>query len=159
MQKRLIDLGYLMGSASGRVCDITEQAIIAFQKRNGLDDDGIAGPGTLEKMYSSSAKKASSAVGIIGMTLKLGNEGSEVRLLQNKLKSFGFLTGSVDGIYGTGTETAVKEFQRANGLTADGKAGYSTMQKLFAGSVTSSSQAKATKTPKPTATPTSKTAS
>ena len=152
MQKRLIDLGYLMGSASGRVCDITEQAIVAFQKRNNLDDDGIAGPGTLEKMYSSSAKKASSAVGIIGMTLKLGNEGSEVRLLQNKLKSYGFLTGSADGIYGTATETAVKEFQRANGLTADGKAGYSTIQKLFAGTVSSSSQSNATKTPKPTAT-------
>lgn len=155
MQNRLIELGYLLGSATGKVDGMTEQGIIAFQKRNSLDDDGVAGPGTLQKMYSSSARKAGSAVGVIGMTLKLGNEGSEVRLLQSKLKSYGFLTGAVDGTFGTGTEEAVKAFQRANGLTADGKAGHGTLEKLFAGSVTSSSQAKsaATPTPKPGSTP------
>ena len=154
MQNRLIDLGYLYGKASGKVCDITEEAIIAFQKRNGLYDDGIAGPDTLEKMYSSSAKKANSAVGIIGVTLSVGNEGAGVKLLQNRLKSYGFLKGTVDGVYGAATEEAVKEFQKANGLKADGKAGHDTLQKLFAGTVTSSAQSKATATPKPTAKPT-----
>ena len=155
MQNRLISLGYLLGSASGKVDDITEQAIVAFQKRNGLYDDGIAGPDTLTKMYSRSAKKASSAVGIIGVTLKKGDEGDAVRLLQSKLKGFGFLTGSVDGSFGTATEDALKAFQKANGLTADGKAGHSTLIKLFAGTVISSAKAKATTKPtaNPTATP------
>lgn len=148
MQTRLIELGYLTGSASGKVDDITELAIIAFQKRNSLDADGIAGPGTLEKLYSKSARQASSAVGVIGVTLKLGDDGAAVRTLQTKLKSLGYLTGTVDGSFGSATQEAVKAFQRANGITADGKAGYATLQKLFAGDSASASKAKATATPK-----------
>ena len=155
MQNRLIDLGYLYGKASGKVCDITEEAIISFQRRNGLYDDGVAGPDTLEKMYSSSAKKANSAVGIIGVTLSVGNEGPGVKILQNRLKSFGFLSGAADGVYGAATEEAVRDFQRANGLKADGKAGHDTLQKLFAGTVTNASGSKSNTKPtaKPTATP------
>lgn len=149
MQNRLIQLGYLYGSASGKVCTITKAAIIAFQNRSGLTADGVAGPDTLEKMYANSAKKANSAVGIIGITLKKGDEGAAVRLLQSELKSYGFLKGSVDGSFGAATETAVKNFQSANGLTADGKAGSSTFLKLFAGSVSTATK---TSTPKPTAT-------
>ena len=155
MQNRLIDLGYLYGKASGKVCDITEEAIISFQRRNGLYDDGVAGPDTLEKMYSSSAKKANSAVGIIGVTLSVGNEGPGVKILQNRLKSFGFLSGAADGVYGAATEEAVRDFQRANGLKADGKAGHDTLQKLFAGTVTNASGSKSNTKPtaKPKATP------
>ena len=160
MQNRLIQLGYLVGSASGRVDDITEQAIIAFQKRNNLDDDGVAGPGTLEKLYSNSAKKANNVVGIIGVSLKKGSEGDAVRVLQTRLKALGYLSGLVDGSFGTATEEAVKAFQRANGISADGKAGHSTLRKLFEGTVKSSSSVaamsatakpstKATATPQP----------
>jgi len=155
MQTRLIDLGYLAGKASGKVDGITEQAIVAFQRRNGLDDDGVAGPGTLEKLYSSSARKASSAVGVIGTTLEVGDEGTAVRLLQSRLKTLGYLGSTVDGSFGAATQDAVKAFQRDNGLTADGKAGYSTLQKLFAGTVknasgkTEAASAKATATPEP----------
>ena len=136
MQTRLISLGYLEGSASGRFCDVTELAVISFQTRNGLDVDGVAGPGTLQKLYSSSARKASGAVGVIGVALKRGDENSNaVRLLQSKLKSYGFYSGNVDGDFGQGTEDSVKAFQRANGLTADGKAGASTLNNLFAAAV------------------------
>ena len=139
MQNRLISLGYLDGKASGRVDATTEAAIIAFQRRNNLDADGVAGPSTLEKMYSSSARKASSAVGVIGVTLKKGDEGDAVRTLQHRLKELGYLSGTVDGSYGTATEQAVKEFQRANGISADGKAGSSTLNKLFEDKAKSSS--------------------
>lgn len=145
MQNRLISLGYLTGKATGKVDSVTEAAILAFQRRNGLNADGVAGPGTLEKMYSSSARSASSSSGVIGVSLKVGNEGSEVRVLQTKLKSLGYLSGAVDGSYGTATEEAVKAFQRANGLTADGKAGAGTLQALFGENAKSS---KATATPK-----------
>ena len=153
MQNRLISLGYLDGKASGRVDATTEAAIIAFQRRNDLDADGVAGPSTLEKMYSSSARKASSAVGVIGVTLKKGDEGDAVRTLQHRLKELGYLSGTVDGSYGTATEQAVKEFQRANGISADGKAGSSTLNKLFEdkakSSSSGSSSSKATSTPVP----------
>ena len=160
MQTRLISLGYLEGNASGSFCDITEMAVISFQTRNSLDSDGVAGPGTLQKLYSSSARKASGAVGVIGVSLKNGDKNSDaVRLMQNKLKSYGFYKGNVDGDFGDGTEEAVKAFQRANGLQADGKAGAATLNKLFAGSVNTSggntgNNPIKTATPRKTPTPT-----
>lgn len=62
------------------------------------------------------------------MTLsKLGSQGEEVRQIQKKLKSLGFYNGSIDGIYGTGTQSAVKSFQKSVGITADGIAGPTTL--------------------------------
>ena len=56
MQQRLKELGYLKGSADGDFGDATEAAVRAFQAQNGLTVDGKAGPATLNKLYSSSAK-------------------------------------------------------------------------------------------------------
>lgn len=61
---------------------------------------------------------------------KMGSRGDEVRRIQQKLKSMGYYTGSVDGIYGTQTQSAVKKFQRGNGLDADGIAGPKTLSYL-----------------------------
>ena len=61
------------------------------------------------------------------MTLKKGSSGDEVKAIQSKLKELGFLSGSVDGIFGSGTEKAVKAFQKSAGLTADGIAGSKTL--------------------------------
>lgn len=61
---------------------------------------------------------------------KMGSRGDEVRRIQQKLKSMGYYTGSVDGIYGTQTQSAVKKFQRDNGLDADGIAGSKTLSYL-----------------------------
>lgn len=59
--------------------------------------------------------------------LKQGSRGSTVRTLQQKLKNWGYYTGSVDGIYGSKTTSAVKYFQRKNGLKVDGIAGPKTL--------------------------------
>ena len=61
---------------------------------------------------------------------KLGSTGSEVRNIQTRLKSGGYNIGTVDGVYGTKTEAAVKQFQRNNGLTPDGVAGPATLAKI-----------------------------
>ena len=62
------------------------------------------------------------------MTLsKLGSQGEEVRRIQNKLRSLGFYSGTVDGIYGTATQSAVRAFQKSVGITADGVAGPTTL--------------------------------
>ena len=78
---------------------------------------------------------------------RYGSRGSEVSKIQTKLKNWGYYTGSVDGIYGSGTLKAVKKFQSKNGLTADGIAGKATLEKMgifsssskSSGSVSSSS--------------------
>ncbi len=69
----------------------------------------------------------------------LGSRGQEVRQIQRKLKELGLYSGSVDGIYGTGTQKAVRQFQKNCGLTADGIAGPKTLLYLGLGSGSSSS--------------------
>ena len=54
---------------------------------------------------------------------KKGSNGAVVTQIQTKLKSWGYYTGSVDGVYGSGTERAVRAFQPKNGLTVVGTAG------------------------------------
>lgn len=72
-------------------------------------------------------------------TSRRGSSGSEVRKIQEKLKRWGYYSGSVDGIYGSGTENAVKKFQKANGLKVDGIAGKATLNAMGISSSNSSS--------------------
>ena len=61
---------------------------------------------------------------------KYGSRGDEVRKIQTKLKNWGYYKGNVDGIYGSQTMQAVKNFQKKNGLKADGIAGTNTLKAL-----------------------------
>lgn len=68
---------------------------------------------------------------------KLGSRGDEVRRIQTKLRSLGFFNGSVDGIYGVKTQSAVRQFQKSVGITADGIAGKKTLLYLGLGDASS----------------------
>ena len=72
---------------------------------------------------------------------KYGSQGEEVRQIQTKLKRWGYYNGSVDGIYGSKTLSAVKSFQKKNGLTVDGIAGTKTLNAM---GITSSSNSSGT---------------
>lgn len=61
---------------------------------------------------------------------KKGSYGSVVTEIQQKLSNWGYYSGSVDGVYGSRTEEAVKKFQKNNGLTADGVVGSATLSAL-----------------------------
>ena len=63
-------------------------------------------------------------------TLRLDSRGAAVTTLQNKLKAAGFNPGAADGHFGPKTLAAVKAFQQARGLTADGVVGPKTWNKL-----------------------------
>lgn len=62
--------------------------------------------------------------------LKRGSSGSQVRTLQTKLNNWGYNCGTVDGIFGSKTLAAVKQFQKNNGLTVDGIVGAKTAAAL-----------------------------
>lgn len=64
-------------------------------------------------------------------TLRNGSSGEDVKKLQQALTNAGYNTGGVDGIFGANTESALKQYQTANGLTADGVAGDQTFGKLY----------------------------
>lgn len=61
---------------------------------------------------------------------KMGSRGAEVRQIQTRLIHWGYMSGKVDGIYGTKTREGVKAFQRKNGLSVDGIAGKKTLEAL-----------------------------
>ena len=63
-------------------------------------------------------------------TYKKGSSGSMVSQIQTKLKNWGFYNGTIDGVFGSATEKAVKAFQKNHGLTADGKVGPITLEAL-----------------------------
>lgn len=63
-------------------------------------------------------------------TLKKGVRGDDVRELQTLLTACGFDAGAVDGIFGSATESAVRAFQAAQGLTVDGICGAATWTAL-----------------------------
>ena len=79
---------------------------------------------------SSSSKKSSKSSGSSDGTCEPGDSGSAVKKVQQRLKKLGYYTGSADGDYGAGTKTAVKNFQKRNGLTANGKVNKKTLAKL-----------------------------
>ena len=74
---------------------------------------------------------SSSALAYQSGTLYSGQRGEAVRTMQAALIKLGYLGGTADGIFGTNTEKAVKKFQRANKLTADGLAGSKTLELLY----------------------------
>lgn len=62
--------------------------------------------------------------------LRQGSTGGEVKEVQRRLKNWGYYSGAVDGIFGSGTRKAVIYFQQKNGLTADGIVGKATYKAL-----------------------------
>jgi hypothetical protein len=62
--------------------------------------------------------------------LKSGDTGPQVKVLQRALTHLGYSTGTIDGQYGPATTQAVKNFQTAHGLTADGVCGPKTITAL-----------------------------
>ena len=64
-------------------------------------------------------------------TLQMGSSGQDVEKLQNALINAGYdLEGGADGVFGSKTDAALREYQKANGLTVDGVAGDATLVAL-----------------------------
>jgi Putative peptidoglycan binding domain len=63
-------------------------------------------------------------------TLKQGDSGAQVKLLQKALAALGYQTGKADGSFGPATKQALVAFQTAQKLTADGVAGPKTLAAL-----------------------------
>ena len=127
LQNRLIELGYMTGTADGSFGASTKTAVAAFQRKAGLDADGIAGPTTLAVLYDNDAPNATPA----DDTLEQGDSGDAVKALQKRLIELGYMNGTADGDFGSATKAAVKLFQKQAGLTVDGVAGPGTQSALF----------------------------
>lgn len=149
LQQRLIELGYLSGSADGDFGSQTENAVRAFQKAANLEQSGKATAQTQQALFSSSAPYAPVATQVptqVPVTptqvpqpsgynpLSYGSSGDQVKELQRRLKELGYFDGDIGGNYLTKTETAVKLFQAAIGYNQDGVASSDLQSLLFSAS-------------------------
>ena len=124
VQQRLIDLGYLNGTADGIWGKRSAAALKLFQQLHGFEGTGISSKPVIDRLFSNDAQ-------ILPATLRAGDSGDGVARLQRRLIQFGFLTGQADGDYGASTAAAVRDFQQrmidqglgqTYDLTADGAA-------------------------------------
>ena len=116
-------------SADGVFGPATERAVKRWQRRHGLVADGIVGPATRSAMGIGSGPVLRRRGGGSGgrRTARRARGGGGVRALQRKVGV------PADGVFGPGTEAAVKRWQARHGLAADGIVGPATRSAMGLG--------------------------
>ncbi len=129
LQKLLDELGYSV-SIDGTFGVQTRNAVIQFQRNNGLKADGIAGTRTIRKLVSKEAVRGDGEVKP-RTSLSYGMVGEDVLNLQNRLAELGYYADVCSGKYLTNTRNAVRWFQQNNSLSVDGIAGPATLSRVY----------------------------
>ena len=114
VQKLLTTQGFYSGSIDGIEGSQTQAAIVSAQRFFRLIPDGIAGPATIAALQNGSFRPTVPPVAIQPVP------NSEIANIQNLLKDRGFYTGSIDGIFGSATRSALVIAQNAYGFTPTG---------------------------------------
>ncbi|MGZ4264310.1 MAG: peptidoglycan-binding protein [Solirubrobacteraceae bacterium] len=122
LQRQLLEQGSSPGPLDGRYGPLTAAAVRRFQRAHGLAVDGIVGPHTRKALATGTLSAGAGYLQPHG--------SSRVRSLQGRLATAGFSPGPVDGRYGPLTTQAVRRFQQAHHLPADGITGLHTQAAL-----------------------------
>lgn len=150
LQQNLKRAGFYQAPITQVYDNRTEDAVRRFQSAAGLDVNGIAGSATVQKLESwrpdavSQTKKPNTSGSKTELAstesvtkrrrnpnfLSRGDEGEPVRILQEQLRVAGYYYGSSTATFGPITQEAVKRFQQAYNLEADGVVGPATQRKL-----------------------------
>ena len=157
LQQELQQAGYYDGKIDGIYGSDTEAAVKAFQQSKDLKIDGIAGSRTLTALSRAKADSTGEAPlesdspnndGIVlpnagddevteaespsnkSLMLRRGDRGSNVKTLQQRLQAIGYYADEIDGIFGSDTEDALRDFQRSQTLTVTGIANRKTLTVL-----------------------------
>ena len=127
IQQFLSNNGFNPGPIDGQSGPKTKNAIISFQKENGLLADGIAGNKTKAAMRAyTGCKSENFCVARDNRSAKLDS----IADVQTYLANNGFNPGIIDGKMGSYTKEAIKAFQRKVGLIPDGVAGARTKSEM-----------------------------
>ena len=104
------------------------QGIKAFQQERGLTSTGVINEITKRALEEARFKLGDRVLSFSPAALIRGDDVSN---LQQRLIQLGFNCGKIDGVFGSKTEVAVKEFQKSVGVFVDGKCGPSTLIALM----------------------------
>ncbi|MEI6216015.1 MAG: peptidoglycan-binding protein [Actinomycetes bacterium] len=123
----LVRIG-LLSTTSEEFTEVVERAVKAFQQDRGLIVNGI-----VNQVTQRALEEARWKLGDRVLSFTPGNfmRGDDVATLQARLVEMGFNAGRVDGIFGSLTEGAVKEFQTSVGVKSDGSCGPATVIALM----------------------------
>ena len=145
LQQNLKTLGYYKGPITGNFRELTEAAVIRFQRANGISAIGVVGPRTRRAINRGLRRISSRPTGTTRPTnstgrycdpdiegLSVGCSGQWVRQLQTDLRSLGMYNGPVTGYFGQRTRNAVMTFQQYRGLRRSGIADYNTLNTIRA---------------------------
>ncbi len=122
LQELLRERGRFTGAVDGVMGEGTSQALKRFQQHSGLEPTGKTEPVTWE-VLTSQGVPATPPPRQRCRLLRAGAEGPDVALVQEKLAQLGFDPGAADGVFGPGTEQAVRRWQQASGLPVNGVIG------------------------------------
>jgi lysozyme family protein len=112
---KVVRLQRLLGiNADGEFGEGTVRAVRRFQLHHHLKVDGLAGASTVSLLHRAKTRRVAPGRSVKGRVLKMQ-------------RALGI---SADGLFGSGTESAVKSFQSNHGLRADGVVGPATWQAL-----------------------------
>ncbi len=112
LERALVKQG-LLDRADGTFDAATAKAVKALEKKHGWTADGVVG----EKLWQALGNAGSGS----GPQLKRGDKGADVKILQRALAERGLYKGAISGTFDAATGAALKAFEKAQGLTADGK--------------------------------------
>lgn len=115
-----------MSDETGSFLAGTQDALIAFQKANGLDPDGICGAMSWSALIETAFDIGDRLLCLRSPMMR----GDDVSELQLRLGALGFDAGRVDGIFGPLTQQAIADFQRNAGLVSDKVCGPETVDSL-----------------------------
>ncbi len=127
LQRNLKQLGYYNGPVNGNFGQLTQAAVIRFQRANGINPDGVVGSRTL-----NAVRVATTGIGEGNgdNILNEGDSGQSVRQLQQDLRQLGLFTANLTGYFGPATRTAVINFQSREGLISNGVADSQTLARI-----------------------------
>lgn len=132
LQEQLLLLGYTqVGNPDGVFGGMTDAAVKQFQVDQELVVDGIVGQQTWHALFSIQADTQETPVSGGSVSFYLGTKSSEVKEINDRLQELGYSNCEPDRYFGAQTEFAVRQFQSANALEADGIVGPKTRDLLF----------------------------
>lgn len=127
LQVRLRQLGYLNADATGNVGPMTREAVIAFQRNNGLPVDGIANAQVLDSVR----RVSTGSIQQPGRNyLTVGDRGENVRLVQERLAQLGFSNTNPNGLFNDYTRQSVIAFQQYSRINSSGNVDWQTWEAL-----------------------------
>lgn len=125
LQHRLKELGYPIKDLTGVYDEATENAVSLFAQAYGIDNMTVAYIALQKELYSDSAivytVDGQSQQQTGNSALTIGNIGTKVMQMQNRLIALGYMDSNASGVYDAETEAAVRKFEEACSVAPTGR--------------------------------------